>query len=285
MTRRIVFAVLALLLVYIGFTFDKVTVFNTEPFKGLMIAVTAVIGVLCTFELGNMMRRKGIRVYRRVASWGVLALLLEATVSGMQYSGHLFGVAICAAWLVRMLGKVEGASQDVSATIFTMGYVGLPLAAVVKLFLLGDQGQAWLLLSLAIIWSTDSFALFAGKLLGRHKLIPRISPGKTVEGSIGGILGALLITWAAATWFRQWFNASDLELVVFTIVLSVVGQAGDLAESLLKRDAGVKDSGSELTGHGGFLDLMDAVLFCVIPVLVYVEQFHPEVMAAQAVAP
>lgn len=248
----------------------------------LLVLVTAAIAVLCTWELTAMMKLKGLRVYRRVASWGVLALVLEAAWTGMEYAIIVFGVAVCLAWLVRMPGEIKGAWADVSATCFTLAYVGIPFAALTKIFLAGTDGKAFLVLMLAIIWTTDSCALLVGKRIGRNKLWPKISPGKTWEGSLGGVAGALVITGVFALLFGRFFpTVQDWEWAVFAILFSIVGQVGDLAESLLKRDVGVKDSGSELTGHGGFLDLMDAVMFAALPLLAYLHLLHPGVFASQ----
>jgi phosphatidate cytidylyltransferase len=174
---------------------------------------------------------------------------------------------------------VEGAWGDISATCFAMAYIGIPFAAMTTLFLAGPQGRAWLLLMMAVIWTCDSMALFVGRSLGTRKMWPKLSPGKTWEGTIGGIAGGLIPVAVAGLFFGQWFpNVSVAEFIAFGLLFAVVGTLGDLAESLLKRDVGVKDSGSEVTGHGGFLDMMDAVLFSALPLLAYVKFFHPYVL-------
>ncbi|CAN5360304.1 phosphatidate cytidylyltransferase [soil metagenome] len=277
MSRRILTAVIFLIVVTAGFVWPE-KMWGHGPLLLLM----ATVAVMCVLELCVMMRKKGLRVYKRVASWGVLALMVEAGWSHMHYSALLFGMAVCAAWAVRMRGKVEGAWGDVSATCFSMAYIGIPMAAITKLYLTGAESRAWLIFGMCVIWSTDSFALFVGKAMGRHKLSPKISPGKTVEGSIGGIGGALAA--AAVAWFvfgTHFRAAGMVEFLLFTVIFSIIAQIGDLAESMLKRDVGVKDSGSALTGHGGFLDLMDAALFCAAPLLFYLQVFHPDIVAAR----
>lgn len=270
MIRRIATAAVLLAIVFSGFIFPGMA--------WVLVVLTGVIAVACTWEMSSMLQPKGIRVYRRVASWGVLALLVEAVLTQMQFAGLVLGLAICLSWIFRMPGKVEGALGDITATTFTMAYVGLPLAAVVTLFLASPEAEAWLLLTLGIIWVTDSMALIVGSRFGTIKLAPRISPGKTWEGSAGGVLGALLVVLFVRLAFPNAFwMVSDLELVLFAVLFSIIGQVGDLAESLLKRDVGVKDSGSSLTGHGGFLDLMDAVLLAAIPLMIYLHLLHPYV--------
>lgn len=269
MARRIITAAILLAIVYLGFAF--------HPFSYVLIALLALIGVSCTFELATMLRARGLHVYRRIASVGVVVLMLEAWLFDMTYSALVFGMAVSFAWTVRLRGQVHGAWADVSATCFTMAYIGIPLAAIVAIFTADIDAKAWLLLFLFVIWTTDSVALFAGRAFGRTKLWPKISPGKTWEGSGAGTVGALVMVFLARLFFPQYFaQYHALELVIFGLLMSLVGQFGDLAESLLKRDIGVKDSGSPITGHGGCLDLMDAVLFAAIPFLVYLHLLHPE---------
>lgn len=273
MTRRVVSAIILLSIVFCGFYFDAM--------KWVLIGVLALIALMCVEELMEMLRHKNLRVYRRVAMFGVLFLMLEATMTGMNNSILVYGMCVCFALMVRLRGRVTGAWADVSGTCFTIAYVGIPMAAILKVFLSGSQGEAWLLYVLAIIGCTDSFALFVGKRFGRVKLWPKISPGKTVEGAIGGVGGALLAATVVNEFFVDYFpGITPLELVLFAVLFSVVGQMGDLAESLFKRDIGVKDSGSELTGHGGFLDLMDAILFTAIPLLIYLEITRPAILGS-----
>jgi phosphatidate cytidylyltransferase len=109
----------------------------------------------------------------------------------------------------------------------------------------------------AVIWCTDSFAYFTGIFLGRHRLAPHISPKKTVEGAVGGLFGGIGGAVLIGEIFLD-FSLSDL--VILGLLLSAIGQLGDLIESLLKRNYGVKDSGNFLPGHGGLLDRFDSVL-------------------------
>jgi phosphatidate cytidylyltransferase len=111
-----------------------------------------------------------------------------------------------------------------------------------------------------IVWGCDSFAYYVGKNLGRHKLAPIVSPHKTWEGTIGGLVGATLIGAAAGTWWVM-PELGPLRGAAAAAVASSAGQIGDLVKSLWKRGAGVKDSGTFLPGHGGFYDRIDSLLF------------------------
>ena len=129
-------------------------------------------------------------------------------------------------------------------------------------------GTALLMLPIALTWATDTGAYFFGRTFGTHKLIPSVSPGKTVEGAFGGVLVAVVFAWLYVLFVLRplaQLSMLPLGLTVFAIIISVVAQTGDLAESLFKRDAGVKDSSRLLPGHGGILDRFDSLLF-VLPV-------------------
>ncbi|MCD9028124.1 phosphatidate cytidylyltransferase [Luteimonas sp. BDR2-5] len=123
----------------------------------------------------------------------------------------------------------------------------------------GEHGNRWLLLALAVVWATDTGAYFAGRRFGRHKLAPRISPNKTVEGLAGGVLAGVLVAVAAAPWAGA--TTAQLPLVALVALLTVLASVvGDLFESLLKRHVDAKDSGTLIPGHGGVLDRIDSVL-------------------------
>lgn len=120
-------------------------------------------------------------------------------------------------------------------------------------------GRQWVIVAVAVTFVSDTAAYFVGKPLGRHKLAPLVSPGKSIEGGVGGLLGALgFMLLAQATFFP---SLTPLDVAVGGVAGGVVGPIGDLVESLLKRAAGAKDSGNLIPGHGGLLDRIDALLF------------------------
>jgi phosphatidate cytidylyltransferase len=124
----------------------------------------------------------------------------------------------------------------------------------------------WILFALAINWVGDIAAFYVGRTFGKHKLSPRVSPGKSWEGACGSIVGAVVFGIAMQTQFA--LNITLPEVIGLAILCNIAGQFGDLAESLLKRGAGLKDSGTLLPGHGGFLDRLDSSLF-TMPVVYY----------------
>jgi phosphatidate cytidylyltransferase len=173
-----------------------------------------------------------------------------------------------------------------AASVFAFTYIALPMGMLVQL---RQQwaGAFYLLYLLLVVWAGDIFAYFIGKSIGRHLMSPRISPKKTWEGAVASVVASVAVGW---TLFHYALPLSEVLLrvgliqrrdgmfgleqpamgpvIMLTIVLNIAAQLGDLAESLIKRGAGVKDSGALLPGHGGMLDRIDAMLFAA-PVLWY----------------
>jgi phosphatidate cytidylyltransferase len=140
------------------------------------------------------------------------------------------------------------------------GIVYIPLLLSFLILIRNEpDGMIWVFLILAVIFAGDTSAYYFGSYLGRHKLCPAVSPGKTIEGSIGGLAANLLIGSLVKLFFLPELPWAQ-SLILF-LVMGIAGQAGDLFESMLKRSSKVKDSGGLLPGHGGFLDRIDALLF------------------------
>ena len=142
--------------------------------------------------------------------------------------------------------------------------VAFPLSFAVRLHGFSVDGPRLLLFALTIIWASDTAAYFVGRAIGKHPLAPHISPKKTWEGSLAGLIGSLAVAYA----FRYWLTIPLPHLLAMATLGNIAGQMGDLLESAYKRSAGVKDSGGLLPGHGGILDRIDALILC-IPVIWY----------------
>lgn len=165
---------------------------------------------------------------------------------------------------------LERAGQRLAWLIAGPFYVGGLLASLGRIHA-GAHGGAWVLLAMWIAWASDTGAYFAGRFFGRHKLAPRVSPAKTIEGAIGGLIASLTGALAAHYWFMPTLGLVDALLLA--AVANVFGQTGDLVESLVKRSTGVKDSGNILPGHGGMLDRVDALMFTATACWVYIQLF------------
>jgi phosphatidate cytidylyltransferase len=134
----------------------------------------------------------------------------------------------------------------------------------------GADGMLWLALVLCVIFAGDTSAYYFGTYLGRHKLAPAVSPGKTIEGAVGGLVANIVVGAAFKALFLP--DLPWVLSIVFFLVVGITGQAGDLFESALKRTSNIKDSGGLLPGHGGFLDRIDALLFAA-PVAYFFKEY------------
>ena len=160
---------------------------------------------------------------------------------------------------------LEQSLRDGAMTLFGVLYLGLTLGALPMTRLL-PQGEWLIFFLLLVTWASDTGAYYIGTLYGRHRLAPTISPKKTVEGLVGGLIGAIIVAYAARWWFLP--ELSGLDCLVLATLLTITGLWGDLTESAMKRSVGMKDSGGILPGHGGMLDRLDSLLFTA-PVFYY----------------
>lgn len=186
--------------------------------------------------------------------------------------------ALCLALLVwcTFSSPVATVLTDATNSVFCLIYTGFTLIAL-PFLRSSESGKSLVLFLLCAVWAGDIVAMYVGRNLGRHKLAPRISPNKTWEGTAGSLLGSLLVTGlllflsaelAKREIFALNFPGTALHWLLLAVLVNVAAQVGDLAESGLKRSAGVKDSGTLLPGHGGVLDRIDALLLAA-PVLWY----------------
>lgn len=184
--------------------------------------------------------------------------------------------AMAASLLREMLtyGKNDGTVIfRLLSSAFAIIYVGIPFAFFVLIRDLNDAawGFAALITWVAVTKSTDAGAYFTGKLFGRHKIFPKLSPGKTWQGAIGGCLAAITVAYASATFLFPWLASDAAQpaplwgAMIFGIVCAVFGMFGDLAESLVKRETNAKDSGHLLPGLGGVWDVTDSLIATSVP--------------------
>jgi len=239
---------------------------------GFAAAIIAVI--LSVYELHTMMLHEGYHPLI-VVSFALSILFLVAAMLPQQRL-ILLEIGLSAALLVTLplfffRKKLEGAMVDWSLTLAIPVYLGWPLS--VFLLLRGSQvgispGFWWVLTVFLGVWGFDTTAFFAGHFFGRHKLAPNISPAKTWEGAAGGLIlsiaAALLLTTLPLG--VPWYLA-----ILLGILIGIAATLGDLAESLIKRQTHVKDSGQIIPGHGGILDRIDSLLFAVIVVFIFAQ--------------
>jgi len=263
-------------------------VFLPDQHQWVMGLVCAGLAELALFEYLRLANKTGAEVsFWLVMLLGVVFIFISYTLPEYQMqtlslvSLILLVVSVFTAPLNRVL-------PDASYGFFGLLYVVYPWT-LMPIFRSQNNGRGLLVYLLVCVWAGDIFALYSGKQWGKHKLAEHLSPGKTLEGAIGSLLGTLicamllllldfgimhqfnyvLLGYTEGIW--QW----DLVIgwLVLAVILNVAAQVGDLAESALKRGAGVKDSGDVLPGHGGILDRIDGLLLAA-PVLWCVESLR-----------
>jgi phosphatidate cytidylyltransferase len=263
----------------------------------VVAVVTAAIALVTVQEFLRLTESYGIQPIRLPTYIFVglffLVLTSSAAVDSSQISSLKFVLMVAFASAIAPFifltiamrrEQMNGAYPAAAVSVFAFAYIALPLAMLVQL---REQwaGAFWVLYLLLIVWAGDIFAYFVGRAVGRHRMAPRISPKKTWEGAAASLAASLLVgillfskslqissfllRLGLITQRDGLFGLQRPELwpiIVLTVALNIAAQLGDLVESLIKRGAGVKDSGTILPGHGGMLDRIDALLFAA-PVL------------------
>jgi phosphatidate cytidylyltransferase len=225
--------------------------------SGLVITIMIIMGL---YEFFTMLEKKGISIYKYFGI-GMGAIIPLSTLSRFELtkSWELLLIVLALLFLIIMQFKRRdnsGAVVGISTTIFGILYIAWFLSFLIKIRFL-ENGTAYLAGVIIITKLTDIGAFLVGMRFGRHPLIPRISPKKSMEGAVGGVIFSV----AGALACKSFLPFSYLHLFILGVVLSVLGQLGDLSESLIKRDCQIKDSGSLIPGIGGVLDLVDSLIF------------------------
>lgn len=240
-----------------------------DPSPWSILVLATIAGALAHDEFLRMAlpataedRGLGLRAVMGLLGAAVLALPMVLGAGRVLPPLLIFSAIVVAIVLLSRKHHLEHAGRHAAACLGSLMYV--PLLASVWPQTKAHFGPGWLFVTLALAFMSDTGAYAFGRLWGKHKLYPAVSPGKTWEGALGGIVGANLATIG----FGMLFLLPELTLpqaIALGVVGSLAGQVGDLFESMLKRGYGVKDSGSLLPGHGGMLDRIDSVT-CALPV-------------------
>ena len=221
----------------------------------------AALGLVCVHELCNMFARA--RPVRLAAMLAVLGLTAAGTVGDERQVLLALVCSLPLTFFLAVLSPVrERITASIAVTMLIIVWIGLGVAFATMLRGL-DHGGALVVMVLLGTFFGDTFAYFGGRLLGRRKLAPRISPNKTIEGLLCGIvLGTLIVWYWSRTYDGDWISGTDGLLLGLAVVIAA--PIGDLFESLVKRDMGTKDTGTLFGAHGGALDRVDAALFALV---------------------
>jgi phosphatidate cytidylyltransferase len=258
--KRVVTALWAVPLVVLAVWFDR-----PLPWLTILGSVIAVLGVSEFYRLTGVYKIMPLTIFG--LAWTLLLIVLPLFNEGRSLSPAVTGGVTLSLILLLFLRGKEGAFQNWAWMAGGVFYVGWLLSLLVTLRL--EAGRNWVFFALFATFASDTAAYFIGKAFGRHKLAPAISPGKTWEGAAAGVAGAIIACLLFTLPTELHLSLNILEAVVLGALVSVFGQCGDLAESLLKRNCKVKDSGKLMPGHGGILDRIDSVLFAGALVYLY----------------
>ncbi|MCT4697984.1 phosphatidate cytidylyltransferase [Tenacibaculum haliotis] len=243
--------------------FISAILFSAESYIGLI----AVFASICVFEFSRILELKNITPYLILA--GIVYLsVIELPLS---FANNLIGFSLAGLLILLYLListkpiKTDNLGQKLFLQVI---YLILPFYFLIKLpFIENSYHPNIIVFIILMIWINDSFAFFVGKNFGKHKLFESVSPKKTIEGFIGGLLFAVLAGFLIGN-YSDYF--SILNWMIIAIIVAVFGSLGDLVESKFKRQANVKDSGTIMPGHGGLLDRLDSLFFLAPFVYLYV---------------
>ena len=266
----------------------------------VLALVVGAVALLAVAEFLKLITHYGVQpigwpTYAYVALFFVFIIVASTNRTLLVESTTVvYGIALATALAPFLFLTIAMRRTDLAAgypaaaaSMFAFAYVAIPMALLVEIRQQA-AGAIWVIYTLLAVWAGDIFAYFVGKAVGRHRMSPEISPKKTWEGAVASILASVLI---GTLWFEHapgisaallrmgligrrdgLFGLEQPQLwpiIVLSAIVNIAAQLGDLVESLIKRGAGVKDSGSILPGHGGMLDRIDAMLFAVPVVWAY----------------
>jgi phosphatidate cytidylyltransferase len=246
--------IVAIILIPVGVTLIKIGGWPFTLFIALFLGVAA-------WEFCNLFKKAGYAPATSLVIIGVVALTITRLLSGFKYQDLILTIIVLSAMSYHLIAYERG--RDTSATDFSISLAGLVYLGILGSHLISlrllPEGLWWFMLIMPVAWMADSGAFFIGSRFGKHRMAPRLSPKKSWEGYVGGIVVGI-ITGIVLSYL--WGLVSPVmslsKGVIVGVVLSVLPTLGDLGESMIKRQFGVKDSGNLLPGHGGILDRVDS---------------------------
>lgn len=249
-----------------GLVYTSVIIGSMLYSKESFYIVFYLLMILCLFEFKNLIKLS----YK----WTFLVATLiyfrfsNLSMLDFKYFHFFLIVSIFVPFIYQVLNsKVNLTSSKLGHYLLALTYISIPFTLLVQIPFINNSYHPNVIIGFFIlIWINDSFAYFVGSTLGRTKLYEKISPNKTVEGAFGGLVAAIIAAYFISIYFT---SLSYLNWTIIALITVIFGVLGDLMESKFKREAGVKDSGNLIPGHGGFLDRLDSVIFAAPFVYVY----------------
>ena len=250
-----------------------ITYYGGIPF----LIFSLVIGAAAAYEFGAMLKHKDARPSQIVIVLLSIAIILNFYFTYVEFI-NLFLIAVPIVMFVELFRNKGNESINIGTELIAVIYIALSIGALLGIRefykyndFIYDQGGYLVIALFITIWICDSAAYFLGSAFGKHKLFPRVSPNKSWEGAIAGFIFSILTMMFLQQFFLDFLHMHDG--IVIGLIVGIFGQAGDLVESLLKRDAGVKDSSSIIPGHGGVFDRFDSIIFVSPLLYIYLTYF------------
>lgn len=247
----------------------------------LFACSVGILALLAWQEFCVMFKQANISLWSGTGSVGIALLLGCAWLGNSQEINMLVMMLTLLVLVKTVVFSPKFNIMNAAVTLFGILYIGLsfshllllrftdPSVYITSVFGSLSFGTAFLWIAFIGTWANDTFAFFVGSRFGKNKLCPQVSPGKTIEGAIGGIVGSILVV-VLLGWL---FKISLIHSAILGLLVGIVAPIGDLSESAVKRFTGVKDSGKLLPGHGGVLDRFDSIMFAVPTVYYYLHAF------------
>ena len=241
-------------------------------------SVVAILSLIATYEYFKAFKNAGHNPISWIGYLGCLTIFLMGGIIPEEYKILLIKIVVplglISAFTYMILGKVKRTIIDVAITIFSLLYIPF-LFSFIKLILDMEYGRFFILYVLCGAFISDTFAFLVGSKLGKTKLAPDISPNKTVEGSIGGIVGVIIFYIIITVIGKEvlFININVFYWVLVGIAAAVAGQFGDLTASAIKRYCKIKDFGNIMPGHGGILDRFDSLMFVAPIVYIFIKLY------------
>ncbi len=266
-TTRIIVSIIAIPLIIAAFYYGKI------PF----LVFTLGIALISFWEFTELVKKKGIHPNFYFGLFSVAVIITNTYFDFTDFKIIIIGISILVL-LTELFRNKSSAIMNSGATFLGIIYLGLFSSSVLSIReffnsseMLYSEGGYLIISIIVAIWVCDSAAFFLGTAFGKHKLFPRVSPNKSWEGAIAGFVFAIFTMIAAKAIVLDVISLTDA--IVIGIIVGTIGQLGDLVESLIKRDAGVKDSSNIIPGHGGVFDRFDSLLFAAPSVYLYMYLF------------
>jgi len=230
-------------------------------YTAFLVAVLTLLALKEFLQIGEQMG---------VHAWSKLTMLVGVVwLISLLFGGAEWRLGVLVLWLLIGLGRLALTYPRASLTEASFNILAIFYSVVLlsHLYLLRQlpNGLEWTFLTIFLVWSTDIGAYLIGRQFGKHLLAPHVSPKKTIEGSLGGLLLSIAV---ALVFWRLVGGPSWIMYIILAVIITISAQIGDLFESALKRSAGVKDSGKLIPGHGGILDRFDSLIFA-LPLVYY----------------